>query len=319
MLIVDMEATRFEGGGGKTSRGCGPNGKLAGRATPGERLRGHRGARPIRPGRTPGPILSNEHPVNIWRFLLSEPDAGVENMALDEALVARARRTGECVLRVYAWSRPTLSLGRHQVARGVFDGPQVGAAGVEVVRRFTGGRALLHHREITYSATGPLEPGQSLRGWYDTVNGLLVHALRALGVDARPAAPETRMPPPGSAPCFERPAAGEIVVGGRKLVGSALVREHDAVLQHGSILVDDDQPLVAHLAAVPVPRALPAATLREALGRAPGLAEVAQALVDALRVRSDRGASPLPADPRLDQELVTARARYTSDAWTWRR
>jgi lipoate-protein ligase A len=254
-----------------------------------------------------------------WRFLVSEPGTGVENMALDEALAARARRTGECVLRVYGWSGPTLSLGRNQSARGVFDGAQPAAAGVDVVRRLTGGRALLHHREITYSATGPLEPGQSLRGWYDSVNGMLLHALQSLGVHARRAPRTTQMPPPGSAPCFERPAEGEIVVGGRKLVGSALVREQDAVLQHGSILVDDDQPLVARLSAVPLPPALPAATLRGALGRAPSLSEVADALLDALRTRICAGASPLSGDAALENEVGSARERYASQSWTWRR
>jgi lipoate-protein ligase A len=254
-----------------------------------------------------------------WRFLLSEPGTGVENMALDEALAARARRTGECALRVYGWSRPTLSLGRNQSARGVFDGPEPRAAGVDVVRRLTGGRALLHHREITYSATSRLEPGQSLRDWYDTVNGVLLHALRSLGVEARTAPRTARMPAPGSAPCFERPAAGEIVVAGRKLVGSALVREQDAVLQHGSILVDDDQPFVERLAAVAVPAAHPAATLREALGRAPAFTEVADALFDALRARICPGASPLSGDAALDDELEVARERYASHAWTWRR
>ena len=102
--------------------------------------------------------------MEIWRFLLSEPDTGVANMALDEALLARARRTGEHVLRVYAWAAPTLSLGRNQTARGVFDGPTARELGVSIVRRLTGGRALLHHREITYSVTGPLSPGRSLRG-----------------------------------------------------------------------------------------------------------------------------------------------------------
>src|SRR5215207_3150452 len=90
-----------------------------------------------------------------WRLLLSPPLGGPENMALDEALMARARRTGETVLRVYGWSRPTLSLGRNQRAAGLFDERALAERGVGVVRRPTGGRSLLHHREVTYSVTAP--------------------------------------------------------------------------------------------------------------------------------------------------------------------
>src|SRR6476620_9212884 len=90
-----------------------------------------------------------------WRLLLSPPLGGPENMALDEALMGRARRTGESVLRVYAWSRPTLSLGRNQRAVGLYREQALAERGVGVVRRPTGGRALLHHREITYSVTAP--------------------------------------------------------------------------------------------------------------------------------------------------------------------
>ena len=76
-------------------------------------------------------------------------------MALDEALMSRARRSGETVLRVYGWAAPTLSFGRHQRALGEYDEAALLRAGVGVVRRPTGGRALLHDREVTYSVTAP--------------------------------------------------------------------------------------------------------------------------------------------------------------------
>ena len=91
-----------------------------------------------------------------WRFLDSGAADGVTNMATDVALLEHARRTGETTLRVYAWSRPTLSLGRHERARGLFATDVLHADGVDVVRRPTGGRALLHHREVTYSVTAPI-------------------------------------------------------------------------------------------------------------------------------------------------------------------
>jgi lipoyl(octanoyl) transferase len=84
----------------------------------------------------------------------------------------------------------------------------------------------------------------SLRESYRAINRLLLEALRTLGVDAREAQGSRRAPIPGLAPCFEAPVAGEVVAGGRKLVGSAQVRDGDAFLQHGSILIDDDQHLL---------------------------------------------------------------------------
>lgn len=259
-------------------------------------------------------------PSPVARVLLTPSLPGAENMALDEALLARARRTGETVLRVYTWSRPTLSLGRNQLARGAFDAERARAAGVDLVRRLTGGRALLHHREVTYSVTARLGPDASLRAWYAGINAILLRALRSLGIAATLAPRGGQMPPPASAPCFELPAEGEIMVAGRKLVGSALVRDNGALLQHGSILIADDQGLVASLSSVPTAEVMPAATLGDALGRAPDVREVADALFDAARLPA---ASPLPAlvldDATRDLAVQTARARYASDDWTWRR
>lgn len=253
-----------------------------------------------------------------WRLLLDPPFPGALNMATDEALLARARRSGEAVLRVYAWSAPTLSLGRHQTARGVYESDRLAAAGVSVVRRLTGGRAVLHHREVTYSVTAP-EDGSPLAESYGRINRLLLDALRRLGVRAELARPEGRTAPPGSAPCFELPGANEVVVDGRKLVGSAQLREEGALLQHGSILVDDDQGLVGTLASVPVPAASPAATLREAIGRAPTPEEVAGALFDAVRALEDPDASPPTDEAQLRAAAEAALDRYRSPEWTWRR
>ena len=254
-----------------------------------------------------------------WRTLVTPPLPGPENMALDEGLLARARRTGESVFRVYTWSEPTLSLGRHQRATGVYDPARARDLGVGIVRRITGGRALLHHREVTYSVTAPAFDGGSMRASYAAINELLLHALQALGVPATLAGPQGRTPPPASAPCFERPAAGEILLGGRKLVGSAQVREDGALLQHGSILVHDDQALIAQLAVRPVGSAVPAATLEEALGRTPGPDEVAGALFAAIRQLVTGGAAPLRLDDDVLADQRIALERYRSDGWTWRR
>ena len=240
-------------------------------------------------------------------------------MALDDALLARARATGETVLRVYTWAAPTLSLGRNQRARDAYDVERARAEGIDIVRRPTGGRALLHHREVTYSVTAPVDPALPLRESYAAINRLLLDGLWRLGVPASVAAPAGRAPAPGLAPCFEAPVAGELVHGGRKLVGSAQWREDGALLQHGSILVDDDQGRIAELARGAVPPAPPAATLRGALGRAPEVSEVSAALFAAVIALADRAATHLDDLAALDDAARAARSRYTDDAWTWRR
>jgi lipoate-protein ligase A len=239
---------------------------------------------------------------------------GEWNMAIDEALMARARESGEGVLRVYGWSAPTLSLGRHQTARGRYDLERANTLGVRFVRRPTGGRAVLHHREVTYSITAPAERMGSLRESYRWINRLLVEGLHRLGVDAHEAESVGHAPPPGTAPCFEEPVEGEIVARGRKLVGSAQVREDGALLQHGSILLEDDQELASVLLTRPVPAPPPPATLHGLMGRTPSLAEVAEALARGLP-----GSEPLELDGAVLDAARLLHPRYEDPGWTWRR
>ena len=91
-----------------------------------------------------------------WFLLQSGPGQYAFNMALDEALMSRARQTGEWTLRVYSWSRPTISFGRNEAARRHYDADRIRARRFSVVRRPTGGRAILHDREITYCVTAPV-------------------------------------------------------------------------------------------------------------------------------------------------------------------
>jgi lipoate-protein ligase A len=253
-----------------------------------------------------------------WRLLVNDPAPGVENMAIDEALVARARTTGECVLRIYGWARPTLSFGRNQTALGRYDAGRLEQQALDVVRRPTGGRAVLHDREVTYSVTAPVCDAGALRESYQRINRLLIDALRTLGVDVE-VAEQTRAPKPDLTPCFELPSPGELTAGGRKLAGSAQWREHGALLQHGSILVDGDQALVSELLRDPTPPPRAPATLRVLLGRSPAVAEVGAALFDAVRRNEDAAADPLTRDPTLVAGAAELRRRYEDMTWTWRR
>lgn len=257
-----------------------------------------------------------------WRVLMSPPAPGAYNMALDEALMQRAGTTGEWVLRVYSWSRPTISLGRNQTAYGRYDMAAIRERGLDVVRRPTGGRAILHDREVTYSVTAPAADAGDLRQSYDRINRLLVEALRQMGVDAHVAAAcRGAAPPraPGMAPCFGEPALGELILAGRKLAGSAQWRMDGALLQHGSILLGDDQSLLTSLTVDFGPPIPAPATLTSALGRTPSVEDLGDALTAAIRQLEDPLVDSLALDEMLRARTSALVVRYLDDAWTWRR
>jgi lipoyl(octanoyl) transferase len=256
-----------------------------------------------------------------WRLLIAAPRSGAENMARDTALQARAARTGETVFSVYSWNRPTLSFGRNQPASGLYDVGKIRAAGVDVVRRPTGGRAILHHREVTYSVTAPVTDAPPLRETYSRINRILQTGLSRLGVSVEPASRARRASAPSVRPCFETPAEGELVAQGCKLVGSAQWRDDSALLQHGSILVDDDQSTLPVFAvgAQAVGESIPApATLHALLGRSPDAREVASAMFDAVRLLEDADASELAEDDVRDETLEHV-PHFLDEDWTWRR
>ena len=157
-------------------------------------------------------------------------------MAVDEAL-ARCGAPGEGTLRIYRWARPTLSFGRNQVALGRYDEAVAPLLGAEVVRRPTGGREVLHDRELTYAIVLPTRALGGLREAYAEVNNALVDALRSLGVAAEAAPRTERAPALDAGACFAVAAPGEVTVNGRKLVGSAQARLGGSLLQHGSLLL----------------------------------------------------------------------------------
>ncbi len=255
-----------------------------------------------------------------WRLLLVAPRTGAENMARDSALQARAARSGETVFSVYSWRRPTLSLGRNQPAVGLYDLNRIREAEIDIVRRPTGGRAILHNREITYSVTAPIGSA-SLRETYDRINRILQMGLRRLGVSVEAAGRAERAEVPSVRPCFEVPGEGELVAGGAKLIGSAQWRENGALLQHGSILVDDDQSSLPDLSSslratngsIPQP-----ATLHALLGRAPDPEEVADAMFDAVRSLEDHEAMEMAEDD-VRSEALKLVPHYLNEDWTWRR
>jgi len=186
-------------------------------------------------------------------------------MATDEALLDRVFRSRAAFLRLYRWDPPTLSIGRNQ-SMAAFE------RGLPIVRRPTGGKAVWHEHEVTYAVAAPIALFGSLRDAYCEIHTRLRAALLSLGVEASLASyrPTVR-PSDGPTSCFAAPAGGEILVQGRKLVGSAQMRRGDAFLQHGSILLAGSQ----HTAGARTGET----TLAAALGRAVTFEETARAIV----------------------------------------
>jgi len=186
-----------------------------------------------------------------WRLIIDGDLPGARNMARDMA-VLEAVSTGQTppTLRLYGWNPPCLTIGKHQGLDAV-NLEFCRREGIEVARRPTGGRALLHHLELTYSVVAPLGAPPmptALQEAYRLICGGLVGACRSFGIDAELTGGEVnlRLPNPSSTvPCFEAPAEGEVVVGGRKLVGSAMRAHSGCILQHGAILLDWDGRLQA--------------------------------------------------------------------------
>ena len=255
-----------------------------------------------------------------WRLLDTAPAPGAWNMAVDEALAASVAAGGAPVLRVYRWDPPCLSLGRNQPARGRYDLSALAAAGIEVVRRPTGGRAVLHRRELTYSVAAPEALLGVPRRAYEAINRALVAGLRRLGVDAAMhAAPGERAPAPSLSPCFARPVEGEVVAAGGKLVGSAQRRLGSVILQHGSLPIDDDQSAVSSFL---VERgegdaAPPPATLAGVLGRRPAWDELVSALADGWREALDACVAMGALTEEERRAAGAGAARYADPAWTW--
>lgn len=254
-----------------------------------------------------------------WRLLFAPARDGAENMARDVALQNHSRSTGECVLSVYTWLRPTLSFGRNQTAKGMYDPELIAREQLDVVRRPTGGRAILHHREFTYSVTGTDAFAPTLSAAYNRINAILLLGLQNLGVSVVIANPPGPAPRPDQSPCFAEPVKGELIAAGRKLVGSAQYRESGAFLQHGSILIANDQVRLDKLTLGGQTGGTPApATLAELLPAPVAPARMADVLFNAARTLEDENAASMD-EMEIRPAALALRAQFTDPLWTWRR
>ena len=253
-------------------------------------------------------------------------------MAVDESILEHIHRGGSIpTLRLYAWNPPCLSLGYAQPFSDV-DAIRLKKRGWEIVRRATGGRAILHTDELTYSVTAPTdEPrvaGTVLES-YNRLAGALFAAVQDLSLSVEmtehgPKSASQNLNPV----CFEVPSMYEITVGGKKLIGSAQARKKEGVLQHGSLPLTGDLTRICDALifkdeatrAVAAQRLLDrATTVESALGRVVDWETAAQAFVHAfeaqLDIKFERGELSASESARAD-ELV--KEKYGHLSWTER-
>lgn len=270
--------------------------------------------------------------MTIWRLLHTPPSSGAWNMAADEAILEHIYR-GEAMptLRLYSWDPPCLSLGYAQSFNDV-DVERLHAHGWDVVRRVTGGRAILHTDELTYSVAGPAEEPVLSGGVLESYNRLaqaLLHAVKSLSMPVEMKEHEDGHTQQNLNPvCFEVPSTYEITVNGKKLIGSAQARKKEGVLQHGSLPLTGDLTRICDALVFEDESARNAAkerllaratTVESVLGVGVAWETAAQSLVHGfeaeLGIRFEIGEMS-PSEIQRTEELV--KEKYAHPAWTER-
>lgn len=251
-----------------------------------------------------------------WNVIYDIPTEGARNMAIDEAILRRvANRELPPTLRFYGWSPPCLSLGYGQRSRDV-DREALDKQGWDIVRRVTGGRAILHIDELTYSIAlpedHPIAAGGIIES-YRRISGALLHGLNRLGVQSQADKKADGVKSIGPV-CFETPSHYEITTDdGRKLVGSAQVRRKNGVLQHGTLPLHGDVARICdalkydndyHREEAKFHVRERAATLADALGQVIDWRTVVDALVDGFTQVFDVDLVPVAAAEILDERDI---------------
>ena len=242
-----------------------------------------------------------------WEVLIDPVgQSGPTNMAIDQALLEEAERTQRAFLRLYRWDPPCLSFGRNEPALTRYDRAEIERRGISVVRRPTGGRAVWHDRELTYAVAAPVAAFGTLADAHRITHERIAAALRTLGVAAS-VAPAVRPAAIGAGACFASAVGGEVVVGTKKVVGSAQVRTGEAFLQHGSVLLDGSQEIVRSVTRGAAPEGSET-SLSALTNRLISFPEVANAILSSW--------APAPA-PTVARSVPAG--RFADADWTWRR
>lgn len=254
-----------------------------------------------------------------WRLIVDKARAGEANMALDEALFSAAPAAGLPTLRLYSFDPPAVTIGRSQTPESFLDRGACESAGVQVVRRPTGGLAILHHSDLTYSFTAPLEGARdgARDRYFDMLARGLLAGLEALGIEARAAQHGGGGRGPGW--CFAGEFGVDLSWQGRKICGSAQRIGSEAVLQHGSVFLADNSALLERISANGASRkpVAPFVALNEAAGRELTFEEVARAVTEGFRSSHGVGLEAVEVPEtvtRAADELL--RRKYSAGAWS---
>jgi lipoate-protein ligase A len=279
--------------------------------------------------------------MNTWRFIRSGLGSPAYNMAMDEA-IAQEHSEGRVppTLRFYGWNPPTLSIGYFQKAEAEVDLAEVERQGIGFVRRPTGGRAVLHDQELTYSIiVAENYPGmpQGVTEAYRVLSEGLLRGFRRLDLNAEMIQlveeGKRQTDTVSSAACFDAPSWYELVVEGRKVAGSAQMRQKGVVLQHGSILLELDAAQLFGLLRFPSDavkhrleksfdsKAIAINPLRRALGLSPVALSEAE---DAFRqgIAEAMGIRLIESEPTEREQQIAAQIiadKYATKAWNLRK
>jgi lipoate-protein ligase A len=235
-------------------------------------------------------------------------------MAIDRALGELTAGRGVTIWRLYRWQRDTMSLGANEAAQRTWNRCRITQEGTAIVRRPTGGRGVWHdHRDLTYAVTGPLASWGSLAAAYLAIHQLLARALGRVFDEPVTLAPPSARATLAPGACFDRALGGEVLVGGRKAVGSAQALFGPGLLQHGAIALADRSAALARFTLRPAETDDPSVA-------SPGLASEPLA-VAILAAWADAGATEISADEVAEAVAAAApwQARFDDPEWTWRR
>lgn len=272
-----------------------------------------------------------------WHFINTGSHDPYYNMALDEALLNFVSR-GEIdpVVRFYTWNPPTLSIGYFQRLSKEIDIDKVKEKGYGLVRRQTGGRGVLHDKELTYSVIVPEahpDMPQTVTEAYRVISGGLLEGFKSLGFDAHFAVPRSKeerekLKQPRSSVCFDAPSWYELVVEGKKIAGSAQTRQKGVILQHGSILQDVDiddlfdmfifknERLKAKMKEAFVEKAV---AINDLSDETVTLAQMEVAFKEGFKKALDIEFKPLELTAAQLEEVKALEEKYRSDAFLYRK
>jgi lipoyl(octanoyl) transferase len=259
-----------------------------------------------------------------FRLLVTAPLDGAANMALDEALLlSRLAGEGPPTLRFFSWDPPTLSLGYGQPLDGRVDLAAAAQLGLGVVRRPTGGSAILHEGpdlELTYSVTaaaGDFEGADDLLATYQWIGRALEAGLNALGAPVAMVSVQPSDPRSMPAFCFARTGSYELEAGGRKVVGSAQRRQGAGFLQHGAVMLGADPARLARVFPSSRDPLAGMTTLEAVLGRRPSFDETQASLAEGFR--RVHGVTLEPgglAEGEVARMETLTRDKYGTAEWT---